>query len=96
LAATVVLTSTAARDLSQVQLWLHQPGSGRRSKAVAQRIVRAIRRLARTAAQHPVDRFNALNQQLVVAGYVISYRRVRDDRQEFVFVERIYGPGQER
>lgn len=94
--ATVVLTTTAARDLSQAQHRLGQPGSGKRSKRVAQKIVAAIKGLASSAARYPVDRFKPGNQQLVVDGYVVSYRRLTDEGREFVVVERIYGPGQER
>jgi hypothetical protein len=74
LAAIVVLTTVAARDLSQVQDWFGQPGAAKRSKRRAQRIVAAIKRLETGYARHPADRFNPADRQFVVEDYVVSYR----------------------
>ncbi len=94
--ATVVLTSVAARDLARVQDWLLQPGPGRREKKKAQHIVAAIQTLASDAGVHSNDPFRPGNRRLIVEDHVVSYRQVWRAEAEFVFVERIFGPGQQR
>lgn len=96
MAATVVLTPVAARDLGSVQDWLSQPGSGQRAKKKAQQIVASIHTLATDAGLHSPDPFRPGNRRLIVGDHVVSYRQVWRAGAEFVFVERIFGPGQQR
>ncbi len=88
----VVFTTSALRDISQSHEWLTQPGSGRRSKAIAAKLIRAAKALAETADMYPQDRFFENSRQLVVDGYVIRYVIIGQQ----VSVERVYGPGQDR
>jgi len=97
LAIRVVLTSVAARDLPRVQDWYGQRGSGRRAKLRAQAIVAAIQRLAESATLYPGDPYRPGNRVLIVEDHVVSFRLVvQGTDASSVFVERIYGPGQDR
>ena len=92
----VVFTTVALRDLAKCREWLTQPGSGERSKALAIRLTRAAKALSRTAGMYPADRFDGASRQLVVGEYVIRYVILTDGGREYVSVERIHGPGQDR
>lgn len=61
----IIVSDEALEDLSSIEQWLTQPGAAKR----------ASRRFQ--AVQHPTDRFNPKNRQLVVQGYVVSYRFIR-------------------
>ena len=94
--ARVVFTPVAAADLAWLRAWLTQPGAGPRAKAMARRIIGAARDLGETHARHPADPYREGCRQLVMDGHVVSYRVRQLSGEAVVFVERIFGPGQER
>jgi plasmid stabilization system protein ParE len=95
--AQVAISTEAQADLEEIERWLSQPGSGNRAANASRQLIEAIDKLAYTAGIHQVDRYNSKNLQLAVGRYLVSYKYIVSAAgTRYAYVERVFGPGQDR
>jgi plasmid stabilization system protein ParE len=88
----VWLSNAAVRDLESVREWLTQPGAGIVAATKLADLLESLAELPDTAMRYPIDPDRPSHRYVAQDGYWIRFRIGRD----FVFVSRVFGPGQNR
>lgn len=92
MARAVLFSDAASRDFEHIKAWLTQPGAGKSAAAKLLNLLETIAELPETAMRHPIDPDRPSHRYVAQHGYWIRFRIRRD----FIFVSRLFGPGQNR
>ena len=88
----VWLSDAAADDLERIREWLTQPGAGIAAATKLANLLESLSELPETGMRYPTDPDRPSYRYIAQHGYWIRFRIGLD----FIFVARIFGPGQNR
>jgi plasmid stabilization system protein ParE len=96
----VLFSPASLQDLSSIEEWLSQPGSGKAALSKRAAITQAIKELKQTAKVWPLleGAEDKLTRKRVVVGHVIVYRIVDSGAKtdNFVIIDAVFAPGRFR
>lgn len=92
MARDVWLSDVAVDDLQRIREWLTQPGAGATAAAKLADLLESLAELSDTASRYPIDPDRPSHRYVALHGYWIRFRIGED----FIFVSRVFGPGQNR